>query len=390
MAENANAEDATTSQRSRKPAGRVPAAQAQPLPLRGRIPAIAPSHARALRALFRTPHSWLLRDNGLLHLMPGRAHPSTDTFELDAEGTRIGLRLQSTAAVLADGLHWSDFNGRSRILAWSLAHEQQLMRLSEALGVALTPLLDDNSGDGPDAVDGDLWLDFLIDDEPPEGDPDAARRAPAVHGSLRLPAAWIEALLVRAEPPFEDDAPPPLGRWRELPATVSLQFQVPPLSLDDWDALAPGAVFVVGRSGRRPAFQARACGRAWPLALVTGGWRVEGPSQIIPGIQENPMNDIPAPAGEGEAQDRSAEGAPATATGPDAASRKLPVEVAFEVGRMQLPLGKLAELQPGYVFPVPAQLEGANVTIRANGEAVGQGELVSVGDTLGVRLLSWK
>ena len=42
------------------------------------------------------------------------------------------------------------------------------------------------------------------------------------------------------------------------------------------------------------------------------------------------------------------------------------------------------------MFPVPAQLEGANVTIRANGEAVGQGELVSVGDTLGVRLLGWK
>ena len=102
------------------------------------------------------------------------------------------------------------------------------------------------------------------------------------------------------------------------------------------------------------------------------------------------MSENQAPAGEGEDQDKSAEGAPAAAPDPDAASRKLPVEVAFEIGRMQLPLGKLAELQPGYVFQVPAQLEGANVTIRANGEAVGQGELVSVGDTLGVRLLSWK
>src|SRR5690606_9879831 len=303
---------------------------------------------------------------------------------------RIGLRLQATAAALADGLHWSDFSGRSRILAWSLADEQPLMRLSEALGVALTPLLEGSGGDGGGAGDGDLWLDFLIDDEPPDEDPDAARRAPAVHGSLRLPAAWAEGLLVRAEPPFEDDAPPPLGRWRDLPATVSLQFQIPPLSADDWDALAPGAVFVVGRSGRRPAVQARACGRAWPLALVTGGWRVEGTSQIIPGIQENPMSENQASAGEGEDQDKSVEGAPAAAPDPDAASRKLPVEVAFEIGRMQLPLGKLAELQPGYVFPVPAQLEGANVTIRANGEAVGQGELVSVGDTLGVRLLSWK
>lgn len=99
------------------------------------------------------------------------------------------------------------------------------------------------------------------------------------------------------------------------------------------------------------------------------------------------MSENQASAGEGEDQAGTADAAPSD---PDAASRRLPVEVAFEIGRMQLPLGKLAELQPGYVFQVPAQLEGANVTIRANGEAVGQGELVSVGDTLGVRLLSWK
>ena len=95
------------------------------------------------------------------------------------------------------------------------------------------------------------------------------------------------------------------------------------------------------------------------------------------------MNENQAPA-EGEA-----EATPAPVD-PDAAARPLPVQVAFEVGRLEMAVGKLAELQPGYVFPVPAQLEGANVTIRANGEAVGQGELVSVGDTLGVRLLSWK
>lgn len=386
MADRANAATAKPArQRGRPRQDRASGPEAGPL--RGRIPALAPAQAQALRTLFRKPHSWLLGDQGLMHLMPGRPHPPAELFEVDAEGTRVGVRLQATEAVLAEGLHWSDFSGRSRILAWSLAHEGPLMRLSEALGVALTPLLE-GAGEADEDPGDPLWVDFLIDDEHPQDDPDAARRAPALHGSLRLPAVWAEGLLVRAEPPFEDDAPPPLGRWRDLPATVSLQFQIPPLAQEDWDALAPGSVFVVGRSGRRPAFQARACGRAWPLVLVTGGWRVEGPSQIIPGIQEDPMTENQAPAGEGEDQDNPQ--ATAAAADPDAGTRKLPVEVAFEIGRMQLPLGKLAELQPGYVFPVPSQLEGANVTIRANGEAVGQGELVSVGDTLGVRLLSWK
>ena len=369
--------------RRRKAATAGPVAEAAPL--RGRIPAMPAARAQALRALFRAPQGRLLGDNGLLQLMPGRPAAPAEVFELDAEGTRVGLRLQATAVALGDGLHWSDFNGRSRILAWSLAHEGHLMRLSEALGVALAPLLDADAQDAP--ADGEaLWLDFLIDDEHPGDDADAARRAPAMHGSLRLPLAWIERLLVRAEPPFEDDSPQPLGRWGRLPATVSLQFGIPPLAPADLEALSPGAVFVVGRSGRRPAFQARACGHAWPVVPAAGGWRIDGPAQPIPTTQESdPMSEQQPPAGDGGQQGPAS--APAD---PEAGTRKLPVEVSFEIGRLQMPVGKLAELQAGYVFPVPAQLEGANVTIRANGEAVGQGELVSVGDTLGVRLLSWK
>lgn len=70
-------------------------------------------------------------------------------------------------------------------------------------------------------------------------------------------------------------------------------------------------------------------------------------------------------------------------------ARNLPVRVEFEIGQVELSLGELADLQPGYVFALPAQLEGANVVIRANGRASGRGEVVAVGETLGVRLLSW-
>ena len=81
--------------------------------------------------------------------------------------------------------------------------------------------------------------------------------------------------------------------------------------------------------------------------------------------------------------------ADAGATDPDALARRLPVDVTFELGRSELRIGELSALQPGYVFPLAGPIEGANVTIRANGQAVGQGEVVAVGDTLGVRLLWW-
>ena len=87
-------------------------------------------------------------------------------------------------------------------------------------------------------------------------------------------------------------------------------------------------------------------------------------------------------------QDDGAASAAPDADG-DALARRLPVDIAFELGRSELRIGELSALQPGYVFPLAAPVEGMNVTIRANGQAVGQGELVAVGDTLGVRLLSW-
>ena len=70
-------------------------------------------------------------------------------------------------------------------------------------------------------------------------------------------------------------------------------------------------------------------------------------------------------------------------------ARSLPVQLAFEIGKVELAVGELATLQPGYVFMLPANLEGANVTVRANGRTVGRGEVVAAGDTLGVRLIAW-
>ncbi|NZA26777.1 type III secretion system cytoplasmic ring protein SctQ [Luteimonas sp. SJ-92] len=372
---------AETAKRAKRPARRrIATGSPAPLeaaPLRGRIEALRPAQAEALRAFFSAPQNWYLQDGGLLHFMRGGAATEAATFEIEAEGSRLGLRLQVGEVLAADGLHWSDYTGRARVLAWSLAHERHLVRLSEVLGVALAPLAESDPAD-PD--DGDpLWLDFVVDDG---ADGDAARLPPATQGSLRLPAAWLERLLARAEPPVEGEPPPPLGRWRELPATVALRLALPPMGAEQWAALRPGDVIVAGRRTRPPQFQAHACGRLWPLAATAKGWRVEGPPQHHPRPQETAaMSETPAEA--------VAE-AGRTDSDPDAGARRLPVQVAFEIGQLEMPVGELSALQPGYVFGLPAHLEGANVLIRANGEAVGQGEVVAVGDTLGVRLLNWK
>lgn len=340
-----------------------------PVPLRGRLPGIAPAAAATLRGIFAEPRTWSLSHEAVLQFMPGQPVAAGQLFEIDAEGTRIGLALRRPRH--EDGPHWSDYQGRSRVLAWSLAHEADLMRLSEAFGVVLTPLPDAAT---PETPEPELWLDFIVDEVPAQ---DTGSRVPVLQGALRAPLDWTGRLLERADPP--DGHPAPLDGWRGLGVAVALRWSVPPLPWTEWAALRPGDVLVLGRRGQPPPAEAHAGGLAWPLTPGAEGWRISGPPRHtrIPLQETSPMNDLPATGDAGDASD------------PDALARRLPVDLAFELGRTELRVGELSQLQPGYVFPLAGALEGANVTIRANGQAVGQGELVAVGDSLGVRLLGW-
>ena len=64
----------------------------------------------------------------------------------------------------------------------------------------------------------------------------------------------------------------------------------------------------------------------------------------------------------------------------------LPIKLVFEVGRCDMTLGAVRALGPGHVFALerdPAQ----SVDIVANGRRIGTGQLVRVGERLGVRVL---
>jgi type III secretion protein Q len=354
-----------------KPSTKPPAKKVQSL--RGRIPEVPPLQAEALRGFFAASRHWLLGDGGVLRFVPAPASADSETFSVDAEGTRLQLRLESDTAVspAASGLHWSDYAGRARLLAWSLAHETSLMRLSEVLGVSLLPLEPD--GMEPGATEDAVWLEFSTAH-------DLHADAGSLRGALRLPVAWLPRLQARAEPVYEDDPLPPLGSLHRLPVPIVLGFDGPMLAPADWQRLRPGDVVVVG-SGRMPGVQARAARYCWPLAAAPDGWRITSAAQSLPSPSEHStMND----------ESRNDDTGTATETGSgQAVARNLPVQLAFDIGRIEVSIGDLAELQPGYVFALPAHLEGANVVIRANGRAAGRGEVVAVGETLGVRLLSW-
>jgi type III secretion system YscQ/HrcQ family protein len=343
--------------------------------LRECVPRVAPAQAEALRGLFAAPRRWPLGDGAAVRFTPDTGPTAEETFCVDAEGTRLRLRLETAGAGQPEpsGLHWSDYRGRARLLAWSQAHQRPLMRLSELLGTALLPqdAADDDAA-GEDAV----WLAFATD-------PGADANPDPLRGAIRFPVHWLPRLQGRAEPVYEDDPLPRLAALRGLPVPVLIGFDGPRLPLADWLGLRPGDVVLIG-NGSLPSLQARATQLAWPLVAAPDGWRIAAAAQPRPyPLEPSTMND------------ESSNDAAGADTGPgagggDAIARSLPVQLAFDIGRVEVSIGDLAALQPGYVFALPAQLQGANVTIRANGRIAGRGEVVAVGDTLGVRLLAWE
>lgn len=61
------------------------------------------------------------------------------------------------------------------------------------------------------------------------------------------------------------------------------------------------------------------------------------------------------------------------------------VKLVFEVGRAEMSVGEIEKLGPGYVFQVSRASDG-HVDVIAGGRVIGSGELVKIGDDIGVRL----
>ncbi len=75
------------------------------------------------------------------------------------------------------------------------------------------------------------------------------------------------------------------------------------------------------------------------------------------------------------------------APGSDAAPLDVPITLAVELGRVNLTVGRLAELRPGEVIELARQAR-APVELTSNGRVVARGELILIDTELGVRVTS--
>ncbi|AIO70803.1 type III secretion apparatus protein, YscQ/HrcQ family [Burkholderia oklahomensis] len=66
---------------------------------------------------------------------------------------------------------------------------------------------------------------------------------------------------------------------------------------------------------------------------------------------------------------------------------ELELPVQFEIDTVSLPIDQLSVLEPGYVIELPVAVADARLRIVVHGQTVGFGELVAVGEHLGVRII---
>lgn len=80
--------------------------------------------------------------------------------------------------------------------------------------------------------------------------------------------------------------------------------------------------------------------------------------------------------------------ATADGQGLDSTLNELPLKLVCQVGSVEMSLAQLRELGAGSLVPLTPQLHDG-VDLMVNGRRIGQGQLVKIGDGLGVRLLSF-
>ncbi len=297
------------------------------------------------------------------------------------------IHIDAAAAMKPDDRpDWRDHaDPGSRQLAWGLAASQALTLLQQVFRgpVDVVDIL--AKADPANPV---FWVQLTI---APTGADAGAGSSRLILGLTGVFLDRLAALPRRADPRQLSRW---LAQWSGIHGTVRVKVPGPVLTPTQIRGLARHDVLVLGRRAAIETDAVRLCldgsrGNAldWPVRLIDNARaQVTGPAVIghcRNAQQENPVTNEASPPPEGAA-------VPEGETAPLASPvERLPIQVEFDLGRMDLPLNQLAQIEPGYVFALPQALEQARVAIRLNGTLAGTGELVSIGDVLGVRLTAW-
>ena len=196
-----------------------------------------------------------------------------------------------------------------------------------------------------------------------------ARRGEIVLGDPRL-AETIAALL--------DSAADTASRFAwSVPIPLRIIVGAASVTLGDLEGLEPGDIILL--QGNGPHHSARShcvigALRAAPIVAADDGWRLTDRFTSLTGSEWDFDMATERKIGLDETEE-------------DTALPELPITLVFEAGRTAIPLDQVRRLDSGSLIPLDGPADG-RVTIFASGKRVGRGELVKLGEGLGVRVVN--
>ncbi len=170
-----------------------------------------------------------------------------------------------------------------------------------------------------------------------------------------------------------------------LPVPVAFRIGAVALPLSQASSLGLGDVLMLTRL---PSVHG-----SWACDLLVGAERKPWARGVLEGdrIVVNAVNVASAAAVADDVSAFQAEGEGAGADATMAASlERVSVALNFEIGRRSMPLADVLRLTPGYVFELGSNPEGEVIDIMVQQTRVGRGQLVLVGDALGIRVTAFE
>jgi len=318
------------------------------------LPSMLPSVARAARVGFdRRFEPWLAR---VLGQQPGRvfgSRPRTDRLSIDLNTAH------GSADVALDPHQWPGLQMATELPDADLAREVTAALLAPLLACFARVL--------------------------PAVDVRAVRRyAPRAVTTCDVPAVASSrgdvalvrldtSLAAHLEAQLHDGAAADLEHLRGLRIPTRLRLFERHLTSQRLGALAPGDLVLCG--------PAQCTGTRWHTSLSFGlGITMQAHADVD--VEQSRLHLTTAPRLVDEEAASSRHGAALDADG----LADLQVPVAFEIDSARVSLGELAALGEGSVIELDVALLEANVRLVCHGQTLGVGQLVAIGDQLGVRI----
>jgi flagellar motor switch/type III secretory pathway protein FliN len=265
---------------------------------------------------------------------------------LTAQDARLQIGLHGDATgMAARSLDWRSYADETRLLAWTACHEPLLELFSAVFQRDWVP----EAISSAPSVSAGVRAQFSVH---------RADGSLLITGTADFAAHWIPGLTVTPE-----------SSCPRLCPTLSKVRAPLPIILDQLD-ITPDELTQFER-GCIVRLDNRLLMTAQPRLTVRIGrisWLVElnGVRATVIGFADNNSGGL------------NVNEAVEVAT--------LPVRLTFTAGRLVLPFGTLSEVGPGFVFELDKRLDDQVITVNANETPIAVGELVAIGDLLGVRI----